>query len=121
MPALYKFDLTNFRLTKLNISKASLINYSSFNSEAYVYDPNFTGPTLTASGANSRIKMKHENKIRRMNPNEAFRYMGFSDIDFKKIEALNFISETQMIYVCGNSISVEVLESIMLEIYNNAK
>lgn len=113
LPALDKYDLTNFNKTPSNINKAKLINYSSFNSEAYVYDPKFTGPTLTASGANSRIKIREDNKIRKLSASESFKYMGFDKEDFIKIDNLNFLNDGQMIYTCGNSISVEVLMAIM--------
>ena len=118
MPSLDKYDIDpgGYKKTKSNINKTKLIDYSSFNSEAYVYDPNFTGPTLTASGANSRIKINWKGKIRRINPREAYRYMGFNKIDYDKVNSLNYLSETKMIYTCGNSISVEVLEAIFKEI-----
>lgn len=116
MPALDKFDITDFKLTKSNINKSSLINYSTFNSESYIYDKNYTGPTLTASGANSRIKILHENKVRKLDAQEAYRYMGFDKEDYQKVNNLNYLTETKIIYTCGNSISVEVLEEIMKNI-----
>jgi DNA (cytosine-5)-methyltransferase 1 len=118
LPALDKFDLTNFKLTNSNIKKAKLKDYSSFNSETHVYDPKFSGPTLTASGANSRIKIKENGKIRKMNAEEAFKYMGFKKNDFNKINNFNYLNETKMIYICGNSISIEVLEKIMERFIN---
>ncbi len=113
MPALDKFDLSDFKKTPSNINKARLLKYSTFNSEAFVYDPKYTGPTLTASGANSRIKIRFDNRIRKMGAEEAFQYMGFDKKDFKKVNDLNYLNEAKMIYTCGNSISVEVLEEIM--------
>ncbi|NQZ29229.1 MAG: DNA cytosine methyltransferase [Mycoplasmatales bacterium] len=121
LPALDKFDLTEYKWTKSNINKAKLINYSTFNSEAYVYDSNFTGPTLTASGANSRIKFEYNGKIRKIGAEEAYAYMGFKKSDYIKVNKLNYLNETKMIYTCGNSISVEVLRSIMTNINNNFK
>lgn len=113
MTALSKYKITPFSKTNSNISKGRLLGYTSFNSEAYVYDPKFTGPTLTASGANSRIKIIENGHIRKMNAREAYQYMGFDKKDFEKVNSLNLINETKMIYTCGNSISVEVLEAIM--------
>ncbi|MCP4336856.1 MAG: DNA (cytosine-5-)-methyltransferase, partial [Mycoplasma sp.] len=121
LPALDKFDLTKYKETKSNINKAKLINYSTFNSEAYVYDPKFTGPTLTASGANSRIKFEWKGKIRKIGAEEAYAYMGFKKTDYEKVNKLNYLNETKMIYTCGNSISVEVLREIMKNINNNFK
>ena len=116
MPALDKYDSTEFKLTPSNINKARLLEYSSFNSEAYVYDKEYTGPTLTASGANSRIKFLHNDKIRKLNAREAYQYMGFDKSDFEKVDSLNFLNEAKMIYTCGNSISVEVLMEIFKEV-----
>lgn len=42
--------------------------------------------------------------------------MGFKAFDYKKVNSLNFLTNNQMIYTCGNSISVEVLEEIFKEI-----
>lgn len=117
--ALYGKDWTEPRLTKSNIMKGRINNYTSFNSEAYIYDKNFTGPTLTASGANSRIKIIEGKRVRKMNAAEAYRYMGFEDADYDKVSALQFLNESQMIYTCGNSISVEVLKAIFLKIGEN--
>ena len=117
MPALDKYKITNFKLTKSNINKSALIDYSSFNSETYVYDPNYTGPTLTASGANSRIKIMYKDSIRKLNAREAYRYMGFTTKDFNNVNKLNYLTQTKMIYTCGNSISVEVLEAIFKEVF----
>ncbi len=61
-----------------NIRKCCLIGYSTFQSETYIYDKLHVGPTLTAQGANSRIKMFEGDMIRIMNPRECYRYMGFS-------------------------------------------
>ncbi len=113
MPKLDNFKKTDFKKTQSNINKCKLINYSTFNSEAFVYDPKFTGPTLTASGANSRIKILYNDKIRKMNAKEAYQYMGFDKKDYNKVSKLGYLTETKMIYTCGNSISVEVLEAIM--------
>ena len=39
-------------------------NYTNFNSEAYLYSIEGKGPTLPASGANSRIKIWINNRVR---------------------------------------------------------
>ena len=104
-------------LTKFNIKKTYLANYTNFSSEAHFYDINYSGPTLTASGAMSRIKIKFTNQkgedvLRYLNPLEAFRYMGFSDQAFIKAKSTNLISDQKLIYLAGNAISIEVLEAI---------
>ena len=108
-----KFFLIKKSLTSNNIQKYELKNYTNFQSENFVYDINYSGPTLTASGAMSRIKLYFDDKkIRTMQPKECFCYMGFNDEDYKKIKKTNLISENKMIYLAGNSISIEVLEKI---------
>lgn len=105
-------------VTKNNIKKYKLTNYTSFQSESFVYDVNYTGPTLTASGAMSRIKLLFDNnKIRLMNSKECFKYMDFQENDYYLVKNTNLVNDNKMIYLCGNSISVKVLE----EIFRNFK
>ena len=119
IPALSQMPLTKEKLTKSNIMKSRLpLSYTTFNSEAYVYNKNYTGPTLTASGANSRIKIKQGKRIRKINAEEAYRYMGFDSEDYIKTKKFNILSNNKMIYTCGNSISVEVLTEIFRGIIN---
>lgn len=106
-----KYERSSFVLTKSNINKCKLIAYTNFSSESYIYDPNFTGPTLTASGANSRIKILQNNKIRKLSAKECIKYMGFTDNDFNKIKKTN-LNDIKIIYLAGNSIVVNVLEEI---------
>ncbi len=104
------------KITKNNIKKYKLENYCNFQSESYVYDINYSGPTLTASGAMSRIKLFFaNNQIREIIPKECFRYMGFETKDWKKVNDTGLVTSTKQIYLCGNSISVEVLEAIFKE------
>ena len=120
LPKLEKYDRTEFKTTRSNIRKFRLSEkYTTFNSEAYVYHPEFCGPTLTASGANSRIKIFQNKRIRKMNAIEAYKYMGFKSSDYKKINKVKMLTENKMIYTCGNSISVEVLENIFERIKND--
>ena len=117
LPALYKYDQTEYKVGYYNIKKTKLKGYTSFNSETYVYDIDYTGPTLTASGANSRIKIFIDNdKIRKLGPKEAFQYMGFSKWDFNKVNKLNYLNETKLIFLAGNSIAVEVLREIFRKV-----
>lgn len=106
-----KYERSSFILTKSNINKCKLIGYTNFSSESYIYDPNFIGPTLTASGANSRIKILQNNKIRKLSAKECIKYMGFTANDFNKIKKTN-LNDIKIIYLAGNSIVVNVLEEI---------
>ncbi|MBN3534965.1 DNA (cytosine-5-)-methyltransferase N-terminal subunit [Mycoplasma procyoni] len=99
-------------ITQSNIHKSFLENYTKFNSENYVYYLDGKGPTLTASGANSRIKILTENQIQLLSWQEAYLYMGFEKEDIKKIQNTEILSDSRLIFTAGNSISVEVLEAI---------
>ncbi|WP_274541139.1 DNA (cytosine-5-)-methyltransferase [[Mycoplasma] anseris] len=116
--ALLNFPFLDFKTSKQGITKTILKNYTNFNSEAYIYEPKFFGPTLTASGANSRIKIydKKRHKLFFMNAIEAYQYMGFDKEDGIKIKKSQILSESKMIFTCGNSISVEVLEALFKEV-----
>lgn len=49
-------------------------------------------------------------RIRKLTPREYWRLMGFTDEDFDKAKEVN--SDTQLYKQAGNSIVVQVLESI---------
>lgn len=53
-------------------------------------------------------------KIRRLTPKECWRLMGFSDEEFEKARKVN--SDTQLYRQAGNSIVVDVLEAILMEL-----
>ncbi|MDE5651553.1 MAG: DNA cytosine methyltransferase, partial [Ureaplasma sp.] len=81
-----KYETSSLTITKSNIQKKSLINYTNFNCENYIYNTYGIGPTLTATGANSRIKIfDDKNRIRYLSNLENFLYMGFDEDDYKTI------------------------------------
>lgn len=53
-------------------------------------------------------------RIRKLTPRECYRLMGFDDSDFNKASAA--LSNTQLYKTAGNSIVVDVLESILKEL-----
>ncbi|WP_080947522.1 DNA (cytosine-5-)-methyltransferase N-terminal subunit [Mycoplasmopsis canis] len=108
--------MNDFKMTKNKIQKAFINNYSNFNSENYIYSINSKGATLTASGANSRLKFWVNNEIQIMNSLEALLYMGFESDDYEKIKNSNLLNENKIIFTAGNSISVEVLENLFKKI-----
>ncbi|MCI7208126.1 MAG: DNA (cytosine-5-)-methyltransferase [Clostridium sp.] len=61
-----------------------------------------------------RNKDKNELRIRKLTPLEVWRLMGFDDEDFEKASKVN--SNTQLYKQAGNSIVVNVLESIFKEL-----
>lgn len=116
--------------------------WSSFNQENYVINPSGGGTvgTITASGANSRQKLAiSTNKLnfvvyqdsleeqnylqiiiddkdyalRVISPREALLLMGFDDADSK---AIVHLSKAVQYKVAGNSIVVQVLESIVKDL-----
>lgn len=52
-------------------------------------------------------------RIRRLTPRECWKLMGFTDEDFDKAQEVN--SNTQLYKQAGNSIVVNVLESIFAQ------
>ena len=112
-PFYNKFNLINKPSTNNNIKKYYLQDYTNFQSESYVYDINHSGPTLTASGAMSRIKLYFgPNQIRSMQPEECFVYMGFKKQAFARVVKTNLIKSNKLIYLAGNSIPVQLLRAI---------
>lgn len=59
-------------------------------------------------------------KVRKLTPKECFRLMGFTDSDVD-ILIENGISNTQIYKMAGNSIAVNVLEQIFIELLNKYK
>lgn len=73
-----------------------------------VYDPTGISAALhTMSGGGQHHKIIQGYRIRKLTPLECFRLMGFPD-SFKKV-----CSDIQLYRQCGNSIVVDVLESII--------
>ena len=76
-------------------------------------------PTLTSSMGlgGGHVPMHNYNfRIRKLTPKECWRLMGFNDEDFEKAEKVN--SNTQLYKQAGNSIVVNVLESILRNLFN---
>ena len=95
----------------------SIGEVSSKGSQAgKVYDINGLFPTICACTHGYAIGYIYQNdKIRMLKPNEVFKMMGFSNIDFEKCKKLN-MSDTQLYKMAGNSIAVSVLEKIFEEL-----
>ena len=71
-------------------------------------------PTLTTTPGVCRLESLI--RIRRLTPIECFRLMGFSDEDFWKAKEAG-VSDSQLYKQAGNSIVVDVLYYIFLELY----
>lgn len=77
-----------------------------------VYDENGLAPTLTQQ----EEKVLSDIKIRKLTPKECWRLMGFSDEDFEKAANVP-TSNTQLYKQAGNSIVVNVLEKIFINLF----
>ena len=67
-------------------------------------------------GMNGVLELIGDNfKIRRLTPKECFRLQGFSDESYEKAKSVN--SNTQLFKQAGNSITVDVLYYIYVELY----
>ena len=78
-----------------------------------VYDENGLSPTLDTMQGGWRqpcIEDTSNLRIRKLTPKECWRLMGFDDEDFDKASQVN--SNTQLYKQAGNSIVVNVLESV---------
>lgn len=79
------------------------------------------GRTLMGEGGNQSDKtgqyIMPNLRIRKLTPKECFRLMGFDDADCD-ILVQNKISNTQIYKMAGNSIVVDVLEEIFVELLN---
>ncbi|MDQ7010040.1 MAG: DNA (cytosine-5-)-methyltransferase, partial [Candidatus Gracilibacteria bacterium] len=97
---------------KNTIKKATLQGYTTFMSENYVYYKDGLVPTITASGAQSRIKFFEDNgDICYLNSLEHLLLQDFPKSFYEKLKKLNF-TETKIKFLAGNSINVKVLEKI---------
>lgn len=104
--------------TKNGISCFDLENYTNFASERKVYHLDSIAPTITATGAQSRIKVFENNKVRVLNPRECWKMMGFTDKDFDAVEGT--LNDNALIKQAGNSIVVNVLEAIFTNLFKKA-
>ena len=95
---------------KLNIKGQDIIKR--------VYSPNGIAPSLTSmQGGNRQPKiLLSDIKIRKLTPKECWRIMGFGDEDFEKAQGVP-TSNTQLYKQAGNSIVVNVLEKILLNLF----
>lgn len=87
--------------------------------EQNVYDPNGITRSVKAGGGSGNIPKiilggNMNLKIRKLTPKECWRLMGFDDEDFEKAAKVN--SNTQLYKQAGNSIVVNVLVAILLNL-----
>lgn len=93
------------------IKKAFLEWFSSFNAENYLYYMNWKAPTITASWAQSRIKILYKWNIIYLNSLEHLRLQWFDEKFYKKLVEV-WITETKIKFLAWNSINIKVLEEL---------
>ena len=98
------------------------VNPSGKGMNGNVFDENGLAPTLTTNkGEGNKIairkvcRIESPIRIRKLTPKECFRLMGFSDENFEAAEKM--VSNSQLYKQAGNSIVVDVLYYILVELY----
>jgi DNA-cytosine methyltransferase len=78
-------------------------------------------PTLRAMNSSTLVLQTHQTPtgekffIKRLTPKEAFRFMGFDDIDYAKAAAV--VSKNQIYKQAGNSIAVNVVYAVLKNLF----
>lgn len=91
------------------------------NMNKIVLNPEGISTTINAQSNNSLQKIKEPSlRIRRLTPLECWRLMGFDDEDFYKAKDTGN-SNTQLYKQAGNSIVVNVLEKILINLLKGEK
>lgn len=87
------------------------------NMNKIVLNPDGISTTINAQSNNSLQKIKEPSlRIRKLTPLECWRLMGFDNEDFYKAQGAG-ISNTQLYKQAGNSIVVNVLEKIFINLF----
>ena len=84
-------------------------------SQFFGYRPPMKGLSKTLRAGANDTGIVNGIKIRKLTPKECFRLMGFSDENFEAAE--NVVSNSQLYKQAGNSIVVDVLYYILVELY----
>ena len=79
-----------------------------------IADENGLAPTVKENHGTVTATIQNY-RIRKLTPKECWKLMGFDDEDFEKAEKVN--SNTQLYKQAGNSIVVDVLENIFIELF----
>jgi DNA (cytosine-5)-methyltransferase 1 len=107
---------------QIKVDNIGNVNPSGKGMNGNVFDENGLAPTLTTNkGEGNKIAIRQVHKIeppiriRKLTPKECFRLMGFSDENFEAAEKM--VSNSQLYKQAGNSIVVDVLYYILVELY----
>ena len=91
--------------------------FGGFESTRRVYETTYVAPTITTcDGGNAEPKTFDRGYVRKLTPKECWRLMGFNDTDVDKCSSVG-MSNTQLYKQAGNSIVVNVLQTIFRELF----
>lgn len=96
------------------VLKVGNVNPSGNGMNGNVFSDDGLSPTLTTNKGEGN-KILSNLRIRKLTPKECFRLMGFDDSDYEA--ASKVVSNSQMYKQTGNSIVVDVLYYILVELY----
>ena len=96
------------------VLKIGNVNPSGKGMNGNVFSDDGLSPTLTTNKGEGN-KILSNLRIRKLTPKECFRLMGFNDSDYEA--ASKVVSNSQMYKQTGNSIVVDVLYYILVELY----
>ena len=96
------------------VLKVGNVNPSGNGMNGNVFSDDVLSPTLTTNKGEGN-KILSNLRIRKLTPKECFRLMGFNDSDYEA--ASKVVSNSQMYKQTGNSIVVDVLYYILVELY----
>lgn len=98
--------------TQNNLGVCVIGNYMPSGHEASrIIDSKGIAPTIKENHGTVNATQTNDLRIRKLTPKECWRLMGFDDEDFNKASQVN--SNTQLYKQAGNSIVVNILESIL--------
>lgn len=115
--------------TLTSVQKDNLVLISLFGTQSNsqgmrVYDSNGLSCTMSSNGGGVGAKTGLyliDYRIRRLTPKEVFRLMGYSDEFFEQILSINTVSDTQLYKMGGNSIVVDTLMYLLIEVCKSLK
>ena len=96
------------------VLKVGNVNPSGNGMNGNVFSDDGLSPTLTTNKGEGN-KILSNLRIRKLTPKECFRLMGFNDSDYEA--ASKVVSNSQIYKQTGNSIVVDVLYYILVELY----
>lgn len=113
---LYENPVVNERTGLITVASLDKVK---FIAKKNIYSPDGSCPTLnTMQGGSTEPKFLVEGVVRKLNPRECWRAMGWTDEQFNRISG---VSNTQLKKQAGNGICIPVLERIFENLFKENK